>query len=88
MSHDPAKAANLREHCKLVGTTKLAGLIGVHPSLLRKKAAGTVGITQRDEVAIKQAIIEIASQPRVTQRFTTPTTSKCRQGAMLPEKLR
>ena len=43
-------------------TPKPARLIGVHPSLLRKKAAGDVGITQRDEVAIKQALLWIAAE--------------------------
>lgn len=62
VNHDPAKAAKLRSHCQRVGTTKLARLIGVHPSLLRKKAAGTVGISQRDEVAIEQALFRIAPE--------------------------
>jgi hypothetical protein len=60
MTHDLAKATKLRTICNRVGTTKLAQLIGVHPSLLRKKAAGTVGITQRDETAIDQALMRIS----------------------------
>ena len=62
MTNDPAKATNFRTICNRVGTTKLARLIGVHPSVLRKKAAGTVGITQRDQVAIEQALLKIASE--------------------------
>ena len=61
MTHDPIKAANLRATCRRVGTTKLARLIGVHPSLLRKKAAGSVGITKRDQVAIEQALSALES---------------------------
>lgn len=48
--------AALRTLCKRHGTTRLARLIGVHPSLLRKKPAGTVAITVRDEMAIQQAV--------------------------------
>lgn len=62
MTPDRDKAANLRTICNLVGTAKLARAIGVHPSLLRKKAAGSVGISQRDQVAIEQALLSLASK--------------------------
>lgn len=62
MTHDSTKAAALRATCNRVGTTRLALAIGVHPSLLRKKAAGTVGISQRDQVAIEQALRGMADE--------------------------
>jgi hypothetical protein len=40
------------------GQTRLAKLHGVHPTRIRKKLAGDVRISKRDEVAIRQTVAE------------------------------
>jgi hypothetical protein len=40
------------------GQTRLAKLLGVHPTLIRMKLAGDVRISKRDEMAIRQAVAE------------------------------
>jgi DNA-binding transcriptional regulator YdaS (Cro superfamily) len=51
--------ADLRAICDDMnpgGQTRLAKLIGIHPTLLRKKLAGKVGISKVDELAIKHVV--------------------------------
>ena len=38
------------------GQTRLARLLGIHPTLMRKKLAGKVGISRVDELAIKHVV--------------------------------
>lgn len=59
--------AELRAHCgslKPGGQTKLAGLIGMHATLLRKKLAGKVKIRKVDELAVKEAIKRFKKQKK------------------------
>jgi DNA-binding transcriptional regulator YdaS (Cro superfamily) len=47
---------SLNDHRGTGGQTRLAELLGVHPTLIRKKLAGTVPISKKDELAIRQVV--------------------------------
>jgi DNA-binding transcriptional regulator YdaS (Cro superfamily) len=51
--------AELRAVCDSLnpgGQTRLARLLGICPTLLRKKLAGKVGISRVDELAVKHVV--------------------------------
>lgn len=62
--------AELRAICDSLnpgGQTKLAGMIGMHPTLLRKKLAGKVKIRKVDEFAIEEAVKQFNRQKKRKQ---------------------
>jgi DNA-binding transcriptional regulator YdaS (Cro superfamily) len=57
----------LRAHCDSLnpgGQTKLAKLIGMHATLLRKKLAGKVKIRTVDELAVEEAVKRFKGQKK------------------------
>jgi len=61
----------LRAHCDSLndergtgGQTRLADLLDMHPTLLRKKLAGKVKIRKVDELAVEEAIKRFKRQKK------------------------
>jgi DNA-binding transcriptional regulator YdaS (Cro superfamily) len=57
---------SLNDHRGTGGQTRLAELLGVHPTLIRKKLAGKVPISKKDELAIQQVTDSKNHQPKGT----------------------
>jgi DNA-binding transcriptional regulator YdaS (Cro superfamily) len=52
----PAKLRAICDSLNPGGQTRLASLLGIHPTLIRKKLAGKVSISRVDELAIKHVV--------------------------------